>query len=130
MFPQPINLLRSRSIFVVSCCQFLKAIILKTINEIVLAFLPVQSKTNILYVNMNFTGKLLFRFGGYCGKVFPEPAVSHPIFSTCTHKECSFNIFFKLKKFKKLFISFETINFNIFFIKMSCFRSNLETKKY
>ena len=35
--------------FVVSGCQFLKAIILKTFNEIVLAFLPVESKTNKIY---------------------------------------------------------------------------------
>ena len=64
--------------FVVSCCQFLKAIILKTFNEIVLAFLPVERKTNILYVNINFTGNLFFGFGRYCGKLVPEPTVSHP----------------------------------------------------
>ena len=52
--------------FVVSCCQFLKAIVLKTFNEIVLAFLPVERKTNILYVNINFTGNLFFGFGRYC----------------------------------------------------------------
>ena len=63
---------------VVSCCQFLKTIILKTFNEIVLAFLPVESKTNMLYVNINFTENLFFGFGRYCGKVFPEPAVSQP----------------------------------------------------
>ena len=64
--------------FVVSCCQFLKAIILKTFNEIVLAFLPVERKTNILYVNINFTGNLFFGFGRYCGKLVPETTVSHP----------------------------------------------------
>ena len=28
-------------------------------------------------VNINFTGNLFFGFGRYCGKIFPEPAVSH-----------------------------------------------------
>ena len=64
--------------FAVSCCQFLKAIILKIFNEIVLPFLPVESKTNILYVNINLTGNLFFGFGRYGGKVVPEPADSHP----------------------------------------------------
>ena len=44
--------------FVVWCCQFLKAIILKLFKEIVLAYFLVESKTNILYVNINFTGNL------------------------------------------------------------------------
>ena len=64
--------------FVVSCCQFLKAIIFKTFNEIVLAFLPVESKTSIFYVNIKFTGNLFSGLGRYCGKVVPEPASSHP----------------------------------------------------
>ena len=46
--------------------------------KIVLAFLLVESKTNMLYVNINFTGNLFFGFGRYCGKVFPKPIVSHP----------------------------------------------------
>ena len=54
-----------------------KAAILKTFNEIVLAFLSVKSKTNILDVNINFTGNLLLGFGRYSGKVLPEPAVFH-----------------------------------------------------
>ena len=45
--------------------------------EIVLVFLSVESETNILYVNINFTGNLLLGFGRYCGKVLPEPAVFH-----------------------------------------------------
>ena len=57
---------------------FLKAIILKTFNDIVLAFLPVEIKANILYVNINFTGNLFYGFGRYSGKVVPEPATSHP----------------------------------------------------
>ena len=63
--------------FVVPCCKFLKSVILKTFNEIVLVFLSVESKTNILYVNTNFTGNLLLGFGRYCGKVLPEPAAFH-----------------------------------------------------
>ena len=54
-----------------------KAAILKTFHEIVLAFLSVKSKTNILDVNINFTGNLLLGFGRYSGKVLPEPAVFH-----------------------------------------------------
>ena len=37
--------------------------------------MSVESETNILYVNINFTGNLLLGFGRYCGKVLPEPAV-------------------------------------------------------
>ena len=47
-------------------------------NEIVLPFLPVESKTNILYVNINFIGTLFSRFSRYCGKVVAEPTDSHP----------------------------------------------------
>ena len=61
--------------FVVSCYQFLNAIILKTFNKIVLAFLPVEIMTNILYVSINFTGNLFFGFGRYCGRLVLEPAV-------------------------------------------------------
>ena len=43
---------------------------LKTFNEIVLDFLSVKSKANILYVNINFIGNLYFGFGRYCGKEF------------------------------------------------------------
>ena len=63
--------------FIVSCCQFLKSSILKICNEIFLAFLPVKSKIDILYVNINFTGNLFFGFNRYCGKVVLEPVVSH-----------------------------------------------------
>ena len=47
-------------------------------NEIVLPFLPVESKTNILYVNESFTGNLFSGSGRYCGKEVPEPVDSHP----------------------------------------------------
>ena len=43
-----------------------------------IAFLPVESKTNILSVNINFTENSFFGFHRYCGEVVPEPAVSHP----------------------------------------------------
>ena len=69
---------------------------MKTFEEIVLAFLPVESKTNIFYVDINFPGNLFVGFGRYCGKVVPEPTVYHPFFSASIHKECSFNIFFTL----------------------------------
>ena len=60
------------------------------------SFLPIKCKANILYVNINFTGYLFFGFSRYCGKVVPEPAVSHPFWLPALHKECSFNIFFML----------------------------------
>ena len=61
--PLVINLfisLRSQVLSVAFCCQFLKNIILKAYNEIVLDFLSVESKTNIFYVNINFTGNFFF----------------------------------------------------------------------
>ena len=63
--------------FLVSCCQFIKTITLKSFNEIVLP-LSVESKTIILYVNINFTGNLFFGSGRYCPKVVPETGDSHP----------------------------------------------------
>ena len=81
--------------FVVLCCQFLKAIILKTFSEIVLAFLPVESNTNILYVNINFPGNVFFGFGKYCGKVTPEPAVSHRFWAAALTK-MFFQYFFQV----------------------------------
>ena len=81
--------------FVVSCCKFLKSIIFKTFNDIALAFLSVESKTYILWVNINFNGKLFFRFGRYCGKVFPEPAAIH-LFE-CLHSQ---GMFFHVGSYK------------------------------
>ena len=46
-------------------------------KEIVLAYFLVESKTNILYVNISFTGNLYFVFGRYCGNAVPECALSH-----------------------------------------------------
>ena len=57
--------------FVVSWYKFLNFIILK------IAFLSVESKTNMLFVNISFAGTLLLGFGRYCGKVLPEPAAFH-----------------------------------------------------
>ena len=45
--------------FVVACCQLLKTIILKTFNEIFLAFLSVERKTDILCVIKSFTRNFL-----------------------------------------------------------------------
>ena len=53
----------------------MKAIILKTFDKIVLAFTPVESKTNMLYVNINYTRDLFCGFGRYSGKLVPEHAV-------------------------------------------------------
>ena len=108
----------------------------ETFHEIVLALLPVESKTNLLYVNINFTGTLFFGFDRYCGKVVPEPAVSHPFWVAALIKNVlsAFSSRWNLvddsrnkrvPAFFLCFIGFETLNFCIFFIKMSCFGSNL-----
>ena len=73
----------------VSFCLFLK--------EIVWAFLPVESKTNILYVNIKFTGSLFFGFGRYCGKVDPEPAVSQSFWAPAFNRKMFFQYFFRTK---------------------------------
>ena len=75
------------------CCQFLKAIILKTFNEIFLAFLPVESKTNIFNINIHFTENLFLGFDRYCCKIFPEPAISHPFWAPALTKNV-LSIFF------------------------------------
>ena len=56
-------------------CLYISMAILKFFHEIILAFLSVESKTKLLYVNTNFTGNLLAGFGRYCSKILPEPAV-------------------------------------------------------
>ena len=72
------SFLRSQS---TSCCKFLKlsekSFSKKSENEIDLAFLSVEGKTNTLHVNINFTENSLFGIGRYCGKVFPEPTDFH-----------------------------------------------------
>ena len=94
-------------------------------NEIVLPFLPVESKTNILYVNINFIGTLFSRFSRYCGKVVAEPTDSHPFWAPALTKNV-LSIFFShwylvnetrnktVSAFLLYFIGFETINFFIF----------------
>ena len=126
--------LRSQSTFGSLLLEVFK---MKSFNETVLAFLSFESKTNILYVNINFTGNLFLGFGRYWGKVLPEPAVFHffrvpaltnnvlPIFFSCwLVVNNSRNK--RVSAFLLYFIGFETINFYIiFFIKMSYFGSNL-----
>ena len=50
---------------------------LKTFNDTMLAFLSVESKTNILYANKNFAGNIVFGFGRKCGKVFANYSLFH-----------------------------------------------------
>ena len=52
--PYTLVYLRSQSTFCSLLFKFLNFVILKTFNEIVLAFLSVKSKTNIPYVNTNY----------------------------------------------------------------------------
>ena len=52
--------LRSQSTFCGVFWSVFKSHYLKNFIEIVLLFLPVQSKTNILDVNINFTGNIYF----------------------------------------------------------------------
>ena len=77
--------------------MFLK--ILKTFNEIVLAFLPVESKINVLYVNINFTGNLLLEFRRYWGKVLPEATVF--TFFERLHSQMFFQYFFHVDRSKE-----------------------------
>ena len=102
----------------------------------VLAFLSVESKTNILYVNINFTGNLLLGFGRYCSKVLPEPAVFHLFWAPALTNNVFWIIFSRwlvvnnsrnkrVSAFLLYFNGFGTINFYIFFIKMSRFGSYL-----
>ena len=93
--------------------KFLKSVILKTFNEIVLAFLSVESKTNILYVNIKFTGKLLLGFGRCCGKVFQEATVFH--LSEGLHSQIMvFQYFFQVDFF---FFFFKQLVFKYFSYK-------------
>ena len=129
--------LRAQSNF----CSFLLSVfksgyLKNSFIEIVLVFLPVERKANILHVYINFTGNLFFGFGRYCGKVFPKPTVSHPFWVPAFTRNV-LSIFFpcwllvngcrnkRVPTFWLCFIGFETINVYIFFIKMSCFGSNL-----
>ena len=96
----------------------------------------VKSITNILYVNRNFTGNIFFGYGRNCGEVGQEPAVCHLFWAPALTKNV-LSIFFsrwhlvndsknkRVSAFLLCFIGFETINFYAFFIKMSCFGSNL-----
>ena len=128
-----LSFLRSHS---ASCFQFLKAIILKTFDEIVLAFLLVESKTNVLYVNINYTRNYFLYSVDTVGKVFWESAVFHLFWALPLTKNvfsifCSRWLLVNNSKNKGMaalllcFTGFEAINFYIFFIKMSCFGSNL-----
>ena len=70
--------LRPQSTFCGVFWSVFKSHYLKNFIEIVLLFLPVQSKTNMLDVNINFTGNLFLGFDRYNGKVVSKPADSHP----------------------------------------------------
>ena len=122
--------------FVVSWYKFLNSVILKTLNEIVLNFLSGESKTNVLYVNINFTGNVHLGFSRYCDKVLQEPAVFH-LFWVPALTNNVFSIFFshwpvvnnyrnkQVSAFLFYFIGFETNDFLYIFHKMSYFESNL-----
>ena len=124
--------LRSQSSFCSVSLSVFKSHYLKNFIEIVLPFLLVESKTNILDVNINFTGNSFFGFDRYSGKVVPKPADSHPFGAPALAKNV-LSIFFsrwhlvndsrnkRVSAFLLCFISFETINFYILFLKISCF---------
>ena len=90
------NLLGIRVPLVVSFCKFLQSGTLKKFNEIILAFLSVERKTNIFFVNIKFMGNFLFEFGRYCGKVLWEPAVFHLFWSPSLTNNVFCNIFFHI----------------------------------
>ena len=88
--------LRFQSAFCSLLLTVFKNIILKSFNEIVLVFLSVESKANILYVNINFTENVYFEFGKYCDKVVPEPAVSHTFWAPALTKNVLLILFLTL----------------------------------
>ena len=52
-----------------------------------------ESKTNIVYVNINLTGNLLLGFRKYCGKALPEAADFHLFWAPALTNNV-FSIFF------------------------------------
>lgn len=93
--------------------------------------MSVESKTNLLYVNIYtfifillliyiYILDLFFGFGRDCNKVFPEPAALHLFSVPALTKKRSLLVNNSKKKkvsaFLLRFIGFETINFHIFFI--------------
>ena len=125
----------------VYCRKFLRSNILKIFNEIALAFLSVESKTNILHVNINFTGNL------FLGDIVVKnsqnllPFTVFVFFERLHSQRMFFTIFFSLRllvnnsrikrvfAFLVCFIGFDSINFYTFFIKMSCLGSILILSK-
>ena len=117
--------LRSQSTFCGVFWSVFKSHYLKNFIEIVLLFLPVQSKTNMLDVNINFTGNLFLGFDRYNGKVVSKPADSHPFGAPALAKN-ALSIFFspwhlvndsrnkRVSAFLLCFIGFETVNFICF----------------
>ena len=96
-------------------------------SSCIMYLMTVKSKTNILYANMHFAN-LFFGLGRHWGKAFPESAAVH-LFE-CLHSQKMWLLVNnsrnkRVSAFLLCFIGFETINFYIFFIKMSCFGSNL-----
>ena len=73
-----------------------RSLVLKTFNGIVLAFLLVKSKTNILYVNKKFAVRSILGFGRYCGKVLPQPALFFTFFERLHSPISLFQYFFTL----------------------------------
>ena len=73
-----------------------RSLVLKTFNGIVLAFLLVKSKTNILYVNKKFAVRSILGFGRYCGKVLPQPALLFTFFERLHSPISLFQYFFTL----------------------------------
>ena len=73
-----------------------RSLVLKTFNGIVLAFLSVKSKTNILYVNKKFAVRSILGFGRYCGKVLPQPALIFTFFERLHSPISLFQYFFHI----------------------------------
>ena len=92
--------------------------------------LSIESKTNILSVNINFTGNLFLGFGRYCDKLYPESAVFHLFWAPALARNV-FSVFYsrwllvnnsrnkRVSAFLLCFIGFEIINFYILFIKIN-----------
>ena len=131
--------LRSQSTFCSPLLSVFKGLYLKNLQWNRFEFFASWKWDKYTLNKINFIGFFylfiyFFEFGEYCGKVFPEPGVSHTFWAPALTKNV-FSIFFlywlllndsrNKRVFLLCFTGFEAINFCIFFIKMSCSGSNL-----
>ena len=85
-------------------------------------FLSIESKTNILYVNMNFTGNLLLEFGRYCDKLYLESTVFHSFWAPALARNFFFSILLLVNNSRKKSVSAFLLCFFGFGFVMVCIK--------